>query len=51
MSECPLVFQHAQRLAQDLEPMTAKLGEFIQEENAVVSSRHVARHREVPAAD
>jgi hypothetical protein len=32
-----------ERLAQDLEHMTAKLGPFIQEEDAVVGQRHVAR--------
>src|SRR5262247_3763924 len=31
-----------ERLPQDLEHMTAKLGQFIQEEDAVVSQRHVA---------
>jgi hypothetical protein len=36
-----------ERLAQDLEHMTAKLRQFIQEEDAIVSQRHVARHRHV----
>ena len=32
-----------ERLAQDLEHMTAKLGQFIQEEHAVVRQRYLAR--------
>ena len=40
-----------ERLARDLEHMTAKLGPFIQEENAVVGQRHVAWHRHVAFTD
>jgi hypothetical protein len=40
-----------QRLAQDLEHMTAKLRQFIQEEDAVVCQRHLARHRHLAPAD
>jgi hypothetical protein len=40
-----------ERLAQDLEPMAAKLGQFIQEEHAIVRQRHLARPRHVAAAD
>jgi hypothetical protein len=40
-----------ERLAQDLEHMTAKLGQFIQEEDAVVGQRHLAWHRHVSPAD
>jgi hypothetical protein len=40
-----------ERLAQDLEHMTAKLGQFIQEEDAVVGRRHVTRHRHVAPTD
>jgi hypothetical protein len=37
------------RLAQDLQDMTADLGQFIQEEQAIMGQRHVARHRLVAA--
>jgi hypothetical protein len=40
-----------ERLAQDLEHMTATLGPFIQEEDAVVGQRHVAGHRHGAPAD
>src|ERR671923_1790588 len=40
-----------QRLAQDLEHLTAELGQFIQEEDAVMGQRHFARHRHLAAAD
>jgi hypothetical protein len=40
-----------ERLAQDLEHMTAKLGQLIQEEDAVVGQRHFAWHRHVAPAD
>src|SRR5262245_16711950 len=40
-----------ERLASDLERMTAALGEFIPPQDAVVGPRHVARHRHVAAAD
>jgi hypothetical protein len=40
-----------ERLAQDLEPMTATLGQFIQEGDAVVGQRHFARHRHMAPAD
>jgi hypothetical protein len=40
-----------ERLAQDLEHMTATLRQFIQEEGAVVGQRHVAWHRHVAPAD
>ena len=40
-----------QRLAQDLEDMPPELRPFIDEENAVVRPRHLARHGEGPAAD
>jgi hypothetical protein len=35
----------------DLEVVTAALGELIQEEDAMVRPRHVARQREVSAAN
>jgi hypothetical protein len=38
-------------LAQDLEDMAAELGQFIQEEDAVVGQRHLARPRHVAPAD
>jgi hypothetical protein len=38
-------------LSQDLEDMPPERQQFIQEENAVVRPRHLARHGEVPAAD
>ena len=41
---CDVSFQ---RLAQDLQDMAAKLGEFIQEEHVVVGQRDFARHRHV----
>jgi hypothetical protein len=41
----------SQRLAQDLEHMTAKLRQFIQEEDAVVGQRHFTPHRHVAPAD
>ena len=40
-----------ERLPQDLQDMAAELGQFIQEEHAIVGQRHVARHRHVAAAD
>jgi len=40
-----------ERLAQDREHMTAKLGPFIQEEDTVVAQRHVAGHQHVAPAD
>jgi hypothetical protein len=40
-----------ERLAQDLEPMAAELRPCIQEEDAVVGPRHVARPRHVAPAD
>jgi hypothetical protein len=40
-----------QRLAQDLEHMTAKLGPFTQEEDAVMGQRHFRRHGQLTAAD
>ena len=40
-----------QRLAHNLEHMTAKLGQFIQKAHAMVSQRHVARHRHVAPTD
>jgi hypothetical protein len=39
------------RLAQDLKDMATELGQFIQEEHAIVGQRHLARHRHVAAAD
>jgi hypothetical protein len=39
------------RLAQGLEDVAPKLGPFIQEEDAVVGPRHLARHRHVTTAD
>jgi hypothetical protein len=39
------------RLTSAFEHMTAKLRPFIQEEDAVVGQRHVARHRHVAPAD
>jgi hypothetical protein len=38
-------------LAQDLKDMAAKLGQFIQEEHAMVGQRHVTRQRHVAPAD
>ena len=40
-----------ERLAQDLEHMTAKLRQFIQEEDAVVGQQYVAWHRHVAPTD
>ena len=40
-----------ERRAQDLEHLTAELRPFIQEEDAVVGQRHVARHRHVTPTD
>jgi hypothetical protein len=40
-----------ERLAQDLQDMAAELGQFIQEEHAMVGQRHFARHRHVAPAD
>jgi hypothetical protein len=40
-----------ERLAQDLEDMAAALGQLIQEGDAVVGQRHVARHRHMAATD
>ena len=39
------------RLTQDLEHMTTKLRPFIQEEDAVVGQRHVARQRHLAPTD
>jgi hypothetical protein len=39
------------RLSQDLEDMPPELRQFIQEENAVVCQRYLARPGEVPAAN
>jgi hypothetical protein len=38
-------------LTQDLKDMAAELGQFIQEEHAVVGQRHITRHRHVAPAD
>jgi hypothetical protein len=38
-------------LAQDLDHMTAKLGQFIQEDHALVRQRHLARHLYMAPAD
>jgi hypothetical protein len=38
-------------LAQDLKDMATELGQFIQEEHAIVGQRHVSRHRHVAPAD
>jgi hypothetical protein len=40
-----------ERLPQDLQDMAAALGPFIQEAHAMVGQRHLARHRDVAAAD
>src|SRR5215218_7225411 len=40
-----------ERLPQDLEDMAAALGQFIQEEHAVVDQRDLARHRYVTPTD
>jgi hypothetical protein len=40
-----------ERLAEHLEHMTPELGQFVQEEHAMVRPRHLARHGDVPAAD
>ena len=40
-----------ERLAQGLEHMAPKLGQLIQEEDAVVRQRHVARHGHVAPTD
>ena len=40
-----------QRLAQDLEHMTAAPWEFIQKEHAMVGQRHLRRHGQLTAAD
>src|SRR5262245_10773328 len=45
---CATIFE---RLAQDLQDVAAALRPFIQEEDAVVSQRHLARHRHVFPAD
>jgi hypothetical protein len=34
-----------ERLAQDLQDMAAELGQFIQEEHAIMGQRHFARHQ------
>jgi hypothetical protein len=36
---------------QDLQDMAAELGQFIQEEHAIVAQRYVARHRHGAPAD
>jgi hypothetical protein len=38
-------------LPQDLQDMAAALGEFIEEEHAIVGQRHVSRHRHVAPAN
>ena len=38
-----------QGLAQDFEHIASKLGPFIQEAQAIVGQRHLARHRHVAA--
>ena len=48
---CDQRLSYFQRLAQDLQDMAAALGQFIQEEHAVVGQRHFARHRHVAPAD
>jgi hypothetical protein len=40
-----------ERLAEHLEDMTPELAEFVQEEHAMVYQRHLARHRDLTAAD
>jgi hypothetical protein len=40
-----------ERLAQDRQDMAAELGQFIQEEHAVVGQRDLARHRHVTPTD
>jgi hypothetical protein len=45
---CETLFQ---RLAQDLQDVTAELRQFIQKENAVVSQGDFAGHRDLPAPD
>jgi hypothetical protein len=40
-----------ERLAQDLQDMAAELGQFIQEEHAIVGQRHVTGHWHVAPAD
>ena len=40
-----------ERLAQDLEHMTATLRPFLQEEHTLVRQRHLARHRHLPPTD
>jgi hypothetical protein len=49
MKDCNNSF--LERLAQGLEDMAAELGEFIQEEHAVVRQRHVPRRRHLAATD
>jgi hypothetical protein len=39
------------QLPQDLQDMTAALGQFIQEEHPVMRQGHLARHRHVAPAD
>jgi hypothetical protein len=39
------------QLTQDIEDMAAELGQFIQEEQAMVCQQHPARHWHLPAAD
>jgi hypothetical protein len=40
-----------ERLPQDLQDMAAELGQFIQEEHAIVGQRHLTRHRHLVPAD
>jgi hypothetical protein len=38
-------------LVQDRQDITAELGEFIQEQDAILGQRHIARHRHMAATD
>jgi hypothetical protein len=40
-----------ERLAQDFEDMAAELGQFIQEEDAIMGQRHFTRHRHMAPTD
>jgi hypothetical protein len=40
-----------ERLAQDLKDLAVELGQFIQEEHAIVGQRHLAWHRHMAATD
>ena len=48
LSPCDTVLE---RLVQDLQDITAELGELIQEQHAVVGQQHLARHRDMTPAD